>query len=115
MADLWLARWLADADQAGELRQRAGAGSYHALLELAGWLAGHGHLDELRALVAGQRQLLAGWLARQHDMTLVRLAADLGDDEARQRLEMWMARLRERAEAQARRYDPGRDQQAPAS
>jgi len=36
VAELWLARWLADGDHPGGLRQRAGTGSYHALLELAG-------------------------------------------------------------------------------
>jgi hypothetical protein len=30
-------------------------------------------------------------------MKVVRLAADLGDDDARQRLERWLARLREHA------------------
>jgi len=30
-------------------------------------------------------------------MKVVRLAADLGDDDARRRLERWLARLRERA------------------
>ncbi len=95
VAELWLARWLADGDQIDELRQRAGVGSYHALLELAG----HGCLEELRALVADQRQLLSGWLARQHDMKVVRLAADVGDNDARRRLERWLDRLCERAAA----------------
>jgi hypothetical protein len=35
VAQLWLARWLAERDQLGELRQGAGAGGYHALVELA--------------------------------------------------------------------------------
>jgi hypothetical protein len=102
VADLWLARWLAERDHAGELRQRAASGDYHALVELAGWLARHGRLGELRDLVVQHRQLLAGWLARQGgigDMRLVRLAADLGDDAARRRLEHWLARLHERAAA----------------
>ncbi len=51
VADLWLARWLADGDHLDELRRRAASGSYSALHELAGWLAGHEHLDELRELV----------------------------------------------------------------
>jgi hypothetical protein len=99
VAELWLARWLAGRDQAGELRDRARAGSYHALIELAGWLADHEHLGELRELVIGQRQLLSGWLARQHQLKLVRLAADLGDQDAQRRVGRWLARLRERAAA----------------
>jgi hypothetical protein len=35
VAQLYLARWLADEDRSDELRQRAAAGSYHALCELA--------------------------------------------------------------------------------
>jgi hypothetical protein len=97
VAQLWLARWLAEQDQLDELRQRAGAGGYYALVELAGWLADHGRLDEVRELVVDQRPLLAGWLARRHEMELVRLAADLGDDDARRHLAHWLARLRERA------------------
>ena len=65
--------------------------------ELAGWLAGHERLDELRELVAGHRELLAGWLARDHGMRVARLQAELGDDKARRRLQRWLARLRERA------------------
>jgi hypothetical protein len=98
-AELWLARWLADGDHLGELRQRVASGSYPALHELARWLAGHEHLDELRALVVDHWELLAGWLARQHGMRVVRLRAELGDDAARRTLEVWLARLRERAEA----------------
>lgn len=90
---------LADGDHLGELRQRAASGSYPALLELAEWLAGHEHLDELRELVVGRWELLAGWLAREHDMRVARLQAELGDDRARRRLREWLARLRERAEA----------------
>jgi hypothetical protein len=107
VAELWLARWLADGDQLDELRQRARAGGYYTLVELAAWLAGHGCLEELRKLAAGQPQLLSGWLAGQQDMKVVRLAADLGDDDARWRLERSLARLRERAEAgddHARRF-----------
>ncbi len=99
VAELWLARWLASGDHLGELRQRAASGSYPALEELAGWLAWHERLDELRELVAGHRELLAGWLARQHNMSVVRLAAELGDDAARQHVQRWLGRLRERAAA----------------
>jgi hypothetical protein len=99
VADRWLARWLADGDHLDELRRRADGGSYPALHELAGWLAGHERLNELRELVVDHWELLAGWLARQHDMRVARLAAELGDDAARRRLERWLARLRERAAA----------------
>jgi hypothetical protein len=97
IAQLWLARWLAERDQLDELRQRAGAGGYYALLELAGWLADHERFDQVRELVAGQRALLSSWLATRHELELVRLAADLGDDDARRRLTHWLVRLRERA------------------
>jgi len=110
IAQLWLARWLAERDHLDELRQRAASGGHHALLELAGWLADHGCLEELRELVVDQRQLLSSWLARQHQMEVVRLAADLGDDDARRRLARWLARLRERADggdAHARNLWPG--------
>ena len=39
VAELWLARWLADGDHLGELRQRGASGDYPALHELAEWLA----------------------------------------------------------------------------
>jgi hypothetical protein len=99
VAELWLARWLAEQDQADELRRRAARGSYPALHELAGWLAFHEQLDELRELVAGHRELLSGWLARQGNVKVVRLAAELGDDAARRHLERWLSWLRERADA----------------
>jgi hypothetical protein len=96
VAELWLARWLADGEHLGELRRRASAGSYHAVHELARWLALEKRLEELREL-AVRRLLPLGWLAAQNDMSIVRLAADLGDDEARERLEWWLERMRERA------------------
>ena len=99
VAELWLARWLADGGHVGELRQRAAGGSYPALHELAEWLAGHERLDELRELVVGHGELLAGWLARDRGMRVARLQAELGDDRARRRLRVWLARLRERADA----------------
>lgn len=99
VAELWLARWLADGDDLDELRQRAADGSYPALHELAGWLARHEHLDELHRLVVAHWDLLSSWLARQHGMTEARLAAELGDVKARRRLQLWLARLRERAAA----------------
>jgi hypothetical protein len=67
--------------------------------ELAEWLKCHRHLDELRELVVDHWELLSGWLARQNDMRVVYLAAELGDDAARRRLQVWLARLRERAQA----------------
>jgi len=99
VAELWLARWLADADHLSELRQRAAGGSYPALHELASWLADHEHLDELRQLMADHRELLASWRARQHHMNVRRLAAELGDEDARLTLQKGLARLRERAAA----------------
>jgi hypothetical protein len=48
VADLWLARWLADCDRLDELRRRADSGSYHAVRELARRLAERDMLDELR-------------------------------------------------------------------
>jgi len=98
-ARLWLARWLAGQDQAGELRRRAADGDDHALIELAGWLAAHDRLDDLRVLVAEERELLAGWLAGRPEVKLVRLAAELGDEEAERRLARWLDRMRERAAA----------------
>jgi hypothetical protein len=99
VADLWLARWLAERDRLGELHQRAADGSYPALHELAERLAYHEQLDELRELVVAHWELLAGWLARQYGMRVARLQAELGDAKARRRLQVWLARLRERAEA----------------
>jgi hypothetical protein len=98
-AELWLARWLADGDHLDELRRRAASGSYPALHELTGWLADHEQMDELRRLFVDHRKLLSSWLARQYNMRVVRLAAELGDEDARRHLERWLARLRERAEA----------------
>jgi hypothetical protein len=98
-AGLWLARWLAEQDQPDELRQRGADGDHHALTELAGWLAARDRLDELRVLVVEERELLAGWLARQPEVKLLRLAADLGDEEAERRLALWLDRMRERAAA----------------
>ena len=99
IAQLWLARWLADRDQLDELRQRSASGGYHALTELAGWLADHECMEELGQLLADQRQLLSSWLTRQYDMKVVRLGADLGDDEAIGRLARWLDIMRERAAA----------------
>jgi len=72
---------LAENDQAGELGERAEAGDDHARRQLAG------HLDELRELVAGQRQLLAGLAGSA--CSLAAVAALLGK--------------------RARLYAPGRD------
>jgi hypothetical protein len=85
VAELWLARWLADGDHIDELRRRAATGSCHALHSLAWWLADREQMDELRGLVAEHAELLSGWVARQ--------------DGARRRLDRWRARVRERAAA----------------
>ncbi len=105
IAQLWLARWLAERDDADELRRRAGAGDPHALYHLAGWLAEQGGLDELRELLADHRELLASsWTPSygQHQMEVLRLRADLGDESARRTLDHWLARIKERAQG-----DPG--------
>jgi hypothetical protein len=102
VAQLWLARWLAEGDQGDELRRRAGAGDGYALLQLAGWLADQGRLDELRELLTDHRELLAsnwGSTSSRNGLEVLRLRADLGDDDARQMLVGWLARMRERAQA----------------
>jgi hypothetical protein len=102
IARLWLARWLSGHDEADELRRRAGMGDSHALHHLAGWLAGQGCLDELRELLTGHPELLAsGWEPGygQHQTEVLRLRADLGDDNARQLLARRRARMRERTQA----------------
>jgi hypothetical protein len=68
---------------------------------LAGWLADHGRLDELRELLTDHRELLAsswGPTSSQHQTEVLRLKADLGDDHAQQMLVRWLARIR-RAQA----------------
>lgn len=104
----WEAYCLADSDQVDELRQRADAGNAHALDELAGWLATHHRLDELRELISALDEplpRLASWQACHYDMDVTRLYADFGDDDARRRLDRWLARrghvreLRQRTDA----------------
>jgi hypothetical protein len=95
IARLWLARWLAECDQAGELRQRADAGDDHALYELAGWLAAHGRLTELHELIStegGLAALQAFWQTWQVDVEVLRLLADAGDNDAQRQLARWLAR-----------------------
>jgi hypothetical protein len=95
IAQLWLARWLAESGQPGELRQRADAGDGHALYELAGWLAVHGRLTQLRELVGidgGLAALQAFWRTWQADVEVLRLLADAGDDDAQRQLARWLAR-----------------------
>jgi hypothetical protein len=95
VAQLWLARWLAECDEAGELRQRADAGDDHALYELAGWLAARGRLAELRELIStegGLAALQAFWRTWQADIGVLRLLADAGDIDAQRQLAGWLAR-----------------------
>ena len=100
VAELWLARWLADGDHLDELRRRADGGSYPALYELAERLSDYERVEELRVLLIGHRELLAGWLTRgAYPMRVVRLAAELGDEAAKRRLQVWLSRLRQRADA----------------
>jgi hypothetical protein len=69
VAELWLARWLADCNRLGELRQRAGRGGYHASRLLARRLAAHDMAGELRDRAAAgdshALRALARWLAEQ--------------------------------------------------
>jgi hypothetical protein len=71
VAELWLARWLADCDRLSELRQRAGRGSYHASRLLARLLASHDMAGELRERASAgdyhALRALVRWLA-EHDM-----------------------------------------------
>jgi hypothetical protein len=97
IARLWLARWLAERDDPQELRELSKVGDFHALAELAGWLAARNCYSELSELVAGNRAQLANWLSRQHDMRIVQVAAECGDETARERLDHWLFMLRERA------------------
>jgi hypothetical protein len=55
----------------------------------------------LRELIAGSWPELAAWIAGQHDMRVVQLAAELGDDDARRRLDRWLASLRARTDWRA--------------
>ncbi len=95
------AGWLsAGKPQLGELRQRADAGNDHALDQLAAWLATHHLFDELRKLISAGRgraaQLLSSWQGWPGDMELVRVFADMGDDDARPQLARWLASARAR-------------------
>jgi hypothetical protein len=95
VAQLWLARWLAECGQLDELGQRADAGNDHALHELANWLARHHHLDELRELVSAKDDRLSRltpWSAQQGDLSVVRVFADAGDEDARRHLARVLAR-----------------------
>jgi hypothetical protein len=98
-----LAGWLADRLRTEEAIEVIGpladAGDDVAELWLARWLADHEQMDELRGLVTEHAELLSGWVARQDNMGVVRLAAELGDEGARRRLDRWLARVRERAAA----------------
>jgi hypothetical protein len=81
-----------------ELRQRADRGDDHALRALAGRLGAHNMAVELRALVAAagaDRQpmiLQAAALANPAGINVLRMAADLGDSNARARLARQLAR-----------------------
>lgn len=109
VAELWLARWLADGDHLDELRQRAAAGGYHALQELARRLAERNMVGELRDLAVaadpGDRLLIlrAARDACSAGMDVTRVCSDLGDEAARHGLIRWLARnghldeLRQRA------------------
>lgn len=105
IAQLWLARWLAECGQAGELRERADAGDAHALDELAGWLAGHRRFDELREFITAKegRASVVRPAGHHGDVSVTRVLADAGDSDAQRQLAAWLARrgdideLRQRA------------------
>lgn len=104
IAQLWLARWLADCGQLGELRQRADIGNDHAFQELGKWLADHRRLDELREFITAREGRLSQ-LRVPGDVSVLRVFADLGDNDARRHLAGWLVRrgqldeLRQRADA----------------
>jgi hypothetical protein len=91
LASTWLARWLADGGDMSELRQRAAAGEYHCLQELADALADTDQIQELRGILSipgGRvRPDLAAWLARSHGPEVLRLGAELGDADCGRRLD----------------------------
>jgi hypothetical protein len=91
VAQLWLARWLADCGQLGELRQRADAGDDHAVQELGQWLADHREFEELREFITAREGRLSR-LRPPGDVGVLRVFADLGDDGARRSLAGWLAR-----------------------
>jgi hypothetical protein len=91
IAQLWLARWLADCSQLSELRQRADAGNDHALQELGKWLADHRQFDKLREFITAKEGRLSR-LRPSGDVDVLRVFADLGDDDARRSLAGWLAR-----------------------
>jgi hypothetical protein len=109
VAELRLARWLADDDRLDELRQRAGGGE-HALRELARRLAQRDMHAELRDLASaadedGRQVILRGaGQVGSGSTAVLRARVDLGDDSARSALARRLAReghldeLRERAE-----------------
>ena len=91
----WQAYSLAENYEVDELRQRADAGDDHALYELAGWLAAHGRLTELRELVStegGLAALQAFWRTWQVDLEVLRLLAQAGDNDAQRQLAHWLTR-----------------------
>jgi hypothetical protein len=104
----WPGGW-GDCDKLDELRQRAASGGHHALLELARRLAERNMPGELRDLaIAADRQtqpliLRTARNAYSPGTDVLRVCADLEDEEARHGLIRWLARhghldeLRQRA------------------
>lgn len=98
MADLWLARWLADQDNSDELRQRADRGDYSALRALVWRLARRDMGDELRELAVAadaERRLLILDMAKEagsSGIEVPRARVALGDDSARGVLAHWLVR-----------------------
>jgi hypothetical protein len=95
----WRAYQLAENDQAGELRERAGEGDEHARRQLAGWLADRARtgeaIDVIRPLAdAGDdmAQLwLARWLADADLLDELRQRAASGSYPALHELAGWLA------------------------
>jgi hypothetical protein len=89
VAELWLARWLAECDRIEDLRERAGGSGHHAARELARLLADHDLLDELRDRVSasGDQHALCELARRliERDMgTELRALLESADADQRQ-------------------------------
>ena len=95
----WQAYQLAEAGQAGELRQRADGGDEHARRQLASWLDDRGRtgeaIDVIRPLADAGDDVaelwLARWLAFGDHLGELRQRATSGSYPALQELAGWLA------------------------